>query len=76
MTRIVLHGYCLPLATGVSTNGIIESTKDVRPIYWLVEKFIQSPDAQRTQAIAQLAELMPTIQGLVEASMAGTKVRK
>lgn len=56
--------------------GIIESTKDVRPIYWLVEKFIQSPDAQKTQAIAQLAELMPMIQGLVETAMAGQKARK
>lgn len=56
--------------------GIIESTKDVRPIYWLVEKFIQSPEAQKTQAIAQLAELMPMIQGLVETAMAGQKVRK
>ena len=41
---------------------IIESTGDVRPIYWLVEKYIQSPEAQKTQAIAQLAELMPMIQ--------------
>lgn len=56
--------------------GILESTKDVRAIYWLVEKFIQSPDAQKTQAIAQLAELMPMIQGLVETAMAGQKVRK
>lgn len=53
--------------------GIIESTGDVRPIYWLVEKFIQSPEAQKTQAIAQLAELMPMIQGLVETATAGQK---
>jgi hypothetical protein len=50
--------------------GIIETTGDLTIIYWLVEKFIQSPDAQRTQAIAQLAQLMPTIQALVESATA------
>ncbi len=56
--------------------GIIEATGDLRIIYWLIEKYIQSPDAQRTQAITQLAQLMPTIQALVETASAGQQVKR
>ena len=51
--------------------GIIESTQDVRPIYWLIEKYLQSPEAQKAQAIAQLAEALPSILALVDAVTAG-----
>jgi hypothetical protein len=51
--------------------GIIESTQDVRPIYWLIEKYLQSPEAQKAQAIAQLAEVLPSILALVDAVTAG-----
>lgn len=46
--------------------GIIEGTGDYRPIFWLIERFLRDPEAQRTQAIQTLAGLMPTIQALVE----------
>lgn len=53
---------------------IIQATQDYRPIYWLVERFLRDPETQRTQAISQLATLLPIVQALVEQS-AG-KVRR
>lgn len=46
--------------------GIIEATGDYRPIYWLAERFLGDPDAQRTAAIQQLGQLVPLIIGLAE----------
>jgi hypothetical protein len=48
--------------------GIVAKTGDCRPIYWLIEKFLRDPEAQRTQAINQLSTLMPVIAALVEQS--------
>lgn len=45
--------------------AIIEHTGDHRPIYWLIERFLQSPEVKRAIAIDQLAELMPHIAELV-----------
>jgi hypothetical protein len=52
--------------TAQHVDGIISSTKDYRVIYWLIEKHLQDPEAQRTSAIHQLANLMPMVQALVE----------
>lgn len=37
--------------------GVIASTGDLRPIYWLVEKFCEPPDAKRQRALEALAQL-------------------
>jgi hypothetical protein len=52
-------------------DGIIASTKDYRPIYWLIEKFLQDPEAKRLQAIHQLSQVMPLVQALVEQAAPG-----
>jgi len=54
--------------------GVLDSTHDFRPIYWLIEKYLRDPEAQRTQAITQLAYVMPVIEALLEQAGAG-KVR-
>lgn len=46
--------------------GIIESTGDLTPIYWLIERFLRDPETQRTAAIQQLAVVMPMVQALLE----------
>ena len=56
--------------------SILRSTRDYRPIYWLIEEFLQDPDARRTQAIEQLAALAPVIERLVEQSGVPTKGRR
>lgn len=48
--------------------GTLEQTKDFRPIYWLIERFLQDPEVQRTQAIHELAKAMPYLQALLEAA--------
>lgn len=55
-------------------EGLIEVTKDYRPIYFLIEKFLKDPETKKAQAIEQLAALLPQIQKLV-ASVSDDKVR-
>lgn len=47
-------------------NELIEATGDLRPVYWLVEKFCQDSDAQARRAIGELATILPKIVALVE----------
>ena len=46
--------------------GIVEATGDHRPIYWLAEKFLGDPEAQRTAAMQQIAMLTPILVSLAE----------
>lgn len=46
--------------------GIIKSTGDMTPIYWLVEHFLSDPKAKQEQAMTQLAALAPIFQALAE----------
>lgn len=49
--------------------GIITSTGDHRPVYWLIERFLQDPAQRRAEAVAELARLLPALTEL--ASQAG-----
>jgi len=60
--------------TAEQVDGIVTSTHDYRPIYWLIEKHLQDPEAKRLQAIHQLAQVMPLVQALVDQAAPG-KVR-
>ena len=62
--------------TAEHVRGIISSTKDFRPIYWLIETFLQDPEAKRLQAIHQLAQVMPLVQALVEQAAPAGKGRR
>lgn len=48
---------CLPL--------LISVTKDYRPIYWLVESFVENADTKRNRAVNELTKLMPQIHALL-----------
>ena len=52
-------------------EGIIESTGDCRPIYWLIERFLRDPESVKQQAVSQLAVLVPQLLEL--ARQAGVK---
>lgn len=54
--------------------GIVEATADHRPIYWLLEKFMSDPEAQRAAAMQQIALLGPLLVGLLE--QAGVELPK
>lgn len=47
---------------------LIKATGDKRPVYWLVESFLEEPTAKRERAIEQLAMMMPAIQNLLAMS--------
>jgi hypothetical protein len=47
---------------------IIHATGDKRPVYWLMESFLEDPDAKRKRAIDDLERLIPTIQSLIESA--------
>lgn len=49
---------------------LIKATGDKRPVYWLVEAFLEEPTAKRERAIEQLAMMMPAIQSLLAMSAA------
>jgi hypothetical protein len=42
-------------------EAIISATGDLRPVYWMVEKFLQDPERMRAQAAQQLAQLLPAV---------------
>ena len=46
-------------------EGILASTNDYRPIYWLIERFLRDPDVVKQQAVSQLATLLPQLTELV-----------
>ncbi|MFA9204938.1 MAG: hypothetical protein ACEQSH_00620 [Bacteroidia bacterium] len=56
--------------------GIIEETRDARIIYWLVERYLQTPEARQQQAIDQIASLMPMLAQLVDQAGVGGPVAK
>jgi hypothetical protein len=45
--------------------ALIKATGDKRPIYWLVEAFLDDPQEKKNRAIEQLAQMMPVIQSLL-----------
>jgi hypothetical protein len=48
---------------------IVDSTGDTRPVQWLIERFLHSPEQRKATAAAQIAQLLP---GLIElAAQAG-----
>lgn len=47
---------------------LIRATGDKRPVYWLVESFLEDPAAKRARAVAQLADLLPQLTALMKAA--------
>lgn len=47
---------------------LIRATGDKRPVYWLIETFLEDQDTKRHRAVAQLADMLPQLQALVKAA--------
>lgn len=47
---------------------LVEATADHRPIYWLIERFLEDQDAKRRRALDQLADLAPRIEALLKSA--------
>lgn len=55
----------LPLAAE-DLPRIITATNDLRPVYWLVEKFLENDDTRRARAVDEMTRLLPQIRSLLE----------
>ena len=44
---------------------LITATGDLRPIYWLIESFLDDADAKRKRDLEELSALIPRLQRLV-----------
>lgn len=47
---------------------LIRATGDKRPVYWLVESFLEDEEVKRSRAVAQLAEMLPQLQSLLKSA--------
>lgn len=45
---------------------LVRATGDKRPVLWLVEAFLDDPDARRQHAVDRLEQLIPEISALVK----------
>lgn len=52
---------------------IIEGTADLRPIYWLIAKFLPDEATRQRAAVAQLEALMPHLTATLAALQKGRK---
>lgn len=48
--------------------ALIAATKDTRPVFWLVEKFLEDPETKRKRALSQFADLLPHMLALAKAA--------
>ncbi len=46
--------------------ALIRATGDKRPIYWLIEAFLEDDDAKQKRAVAQLNDMLPQLQALLK----------
>jgi len=49
-------------------DEIIEATGDVKPIYWLIERFLEDQDLKRKRALDQVVTLLPQLESLIKAA--------
>ena len=55
--------------------GVIESTQDYTPIYWLLERFLKDPDARSQEAIARLPGLVAILEATLEQAGGSAKLK-
>lgn len=49
---------------------LIKATGDKRPIYWLIESFLEDSDTKRKRSLDQLVSIMPQIEALLKQATA------
>ncbi len=54
--------------------ALIRATNDKRPVYWLIETFLEDDDTKRTRAVAQLSDMLPQLQALLKSAGGSLKV--
>lgn len=54
---------------------VMRRTKDYRPIYWLIEEFLQDPEAARELAMQQIPQAVALLTALAEQAGVTVKVK-
>lgn len=44
---------------------VLAATKDMRPLYWLVEKYLEEPEKKQKRVVDELAGMLPKLQQLL-----------
>lgn len=44
---------------------LLAATGDLRPVYWLIERFMEDPDARRSRILAEASAAMKLLQSLI-----------
>lgn len=47
---------------------VMQATGDYRPIYWLIEAFLEDEDTKNRRTLSELRELVPRLHELLEAA--------
>lgn len=47
-------------------DEILESTGDLRPVYWLIERFLEDQDIKRKRALDEVVALLPQLESLIK----------
>src|ERR1051326_8723921 len=47
-------------------EAILEEKKDPTPIFWLIERFLKSPDAKRQAALARIPALVDSLEAVLK----------
>lgn len=50
---------------------LLLATGDKRPVYWLVETFLEDEETRRARAVAQIGDMLPQLQALLKAAVPG-----
>jgi hypothetical protein len=56
--------------------GIIEATGDMRPVYWLIERFLESPEVKKQRALDQFSALAPIFAELAQQAGIATNKKR
>ncbi|MBL4709738.1 MAG: hypothetical protein JKY48_14995 [Flavobacteriales bacterium] len=47
-------------------DDLLNATEDLRPIYWLIEKYCQDAEARQKQAVNDLVGMMPKLHEIIK----------
>lgn len=56
-------------------KNLIRATGDKRPVYWLVETFLEEEEARRARAVAQIGDMLPQLQALLKMAGQGGELK-
>lgn len=67
LNKMLNHGDDLPRYFPLDKlPDLIAITDDRRPVYWLIERFLEDPETRQRRAIDELSALLPQVKQLLD----------